>query len=411
MSRHSRRSFANSCSATLFVWILGILVLSIRPLGAEEPGIPILAWIGPPESETNELRYRELAEAGFTHNFSSFANIEAMQKALDVAQATGIKQFISIPELYAAPETVAERFKGHPALAGYHLRDEPSAPDFRALAKWVTRIQAIDPVHACYINLFPNYANGAQLGTATYQEHLDRFIKEVPVPFISFDHYPVVGSSLRGEWYENLEQVSAAARAAKKQFWAFALAVAHDPYPIAEIEHLRLQVFSNLAYGAQGIQYFTYWTVKSPHWNFHQAPIDADGLRTVVYDRVKQVNTEIRALTKVFHGAEVLRLGHTGKLPRGTSAFEPTFPIKALKTEEGGAVVSLLAKGDQLALVIVNRDLRSKMPLGVTFDRAANVSEVFKDGVTRPIVSVEIRAELPPGDIRVFTWNAKGGGR
>jgi hypothetical protein len=51
------------------------------------------------------------------------------------------------------------------------------------------------------------------------------------------------------------------------------------------------------------------------------------------------------------------------------------------------------------------------MPLGVSFDPAANVSEVSKDGVTRPIVSVEIRTELPPGDIRVFTWNAKGGGR
>ena len=395
----------------LIVCILGILVLSIRAPGAEEPGIPILAWIGPPEAETNEVRYRELADAGFTHNFSGFSNIDAMEKALNVAQATGIKQFVSIPELQSAPEMVAERFKGHPALAGYHLRDEPSAADFLALAKWVKQIQAIDPVHACYINLFPNYANGPQLGTPTYKEHLDRFIKEVPVPFISFDHYPVVGNSLRGEWYENLEQVSAAARAAKKPFWAFALAVAHNPYPIAEIEHLRLQVFSNLAYGAQGIQYFTYWTVKSPHWNFHQAPIEVDGKRTVVYDRVKQVNSEIRGLAKVFKDAEVLRVGHTGKLPLGTRAFEPALPIKALKTGESGAVVSTLAKGDQLALVIVNRDLRSNMPLEVIFDRAANVSEVFKDGATRPIASAEIHAELPPGDIRVFTWNAKGDGR
>ncbi|HET6407316.1 MAG TPA: beta-galactosidase [Chthoniobacteraceae bacterium] len=401
MIRHSR-AFTNLCFANLCV--LGILVLSVRPLGAEELGIPILAWVGPPESETSEGRYRELAEAGFTHNFSNFSNTDAMRKALDVAQATGIKQFISCPELHAAPEIVAERFKGHPALAGYHLRDEPSAADFPALAKWVTRIQSIDPVHPCYINLFPNYANGAQLGTATYKEHLDRYLNEVPVPLVSFDHYPVVGHSLRGEWYENLEQVSSAAKASQKPFWAFALSVAHDPYPIAEIEHLRLQIFSNLAYGAQGIQYFTYWTVKSPHWNFHQAPIEVDGTRTVVYDRVKQVNSEIRALAKVFHGAEVLSVGHTGKLPRGTSAFEPTFPVKNLKTGETGAVISRLAKGNQIAFVIVNRDLRSKMPLAVTFDPAARITEVTKEGTTRSISSQDYQSELTAGDIRVFTW-------
>src|SRR4029434_816957 len=286
----------SSCGTTLLVCLLAAIILPIHEARAEATGFPILAWSGPPVAETNADRYRELAEAGFTHNFSGFSNVDGMQKALDVAQAAGIKQFISIPELLRDPEKVAERFKDHPALAGYYLRDEPSVADFPALAKWTRRIQAVDSIHPSYINLFPNYANGQQLGTATYQEHLDRFIKEVPVPVISFDHYPVVGSSLRDEWYENLERVSATAKAAKKPFWAFALAVAHGPYPIAELEHLRLQVFSDLAYGAQGIQYFTYWTPKSAEWNFHQAPIEVDGKRTPVYDRVKQVNSEIRAL-------------------------------------------------------------------------------------------------------------------
>lgn len=331
MNRRIPRSFANSCIA-IFTCIVGIFALSVQSSFAEgDPRIPILAWSGPPANETNAERYRELADAGFTHNYSGFANADAMEKALDVARAVGIKQFISIPELQTNPEKIAERFKGHPALAGYYLRDEPNAADFPALAAWTKRIQSIDAAHPCYINLFPNYANSGQLGSATYQEHLDRFIKEVPVPWLSFDHYPVVGKSVRGEWYENLELVSAAAKSARKPFWAFALAVAHDPYPIAEIEHLRLQVFSNLAYGAQGIQYFTYWTSESPHWNFHQAPIDTKGKRTVVYDRVKQVNAEIRALSQAFLSAEVLRVGHTGDLPRGTRAYEPVPPVVELK--------------------------------------------------------------------------------
>jgi hypothetical protein len=408
MSRRLPGTFANLRHVIMncLLGITGLAVL-ISSSSANEPAIPILAWSGPPANETNVERYRELAEAGFTHNFSSFANADAMQQALDVAHAAGIKQFISIPELQSAPEKVAERFKGHPALAGYYLRDEPSAADFPALAAWAKRVQAVDANHLCYLNLFPNYANPGQLGTATYKEHLDRFIREVPVPFISFDHYPVVGkASVRGEWYENLELVSAAAKAAKKPFWAFALAVAHDPYPIAQIEHLRLQVFSNLAYGAQGIQYFTYWTVKSPHWNFHEAPIDAEGKRTAVYDRVKKVNAEIRALSNLFAGAEVLQVGHTGTLPRGTRAYEPASPIATLKTENGGAVVSLLANSKRRILAIVNRDLHANLPLAVTFLPDAKIREVTKEREIRPVAAGGFNADLSPGDIRVLTWDA-----
>src|SRR5688572_3935949 len=89
--------------------------------------IPVLAWHGPPADETTVERYRELADAGFTHNYSNFPNSAAMAAALDVAQSAGIKQFVAIPELATAPAEVAGRFKNHPALAGYYLADEPGS--------------------------------------------------------------------------------------------------------------------------------------------------------------------------------------------------------------------------------------------------------------------------------------------
>ena len=396
-----------------FLSALKLLPLSVFFVGqvpvqaAELPAadrIPVLAWAGPPQAETNAERYRELADAGFTHNYSSFSNADEMEKALNVAQAAGIRQFINIPELESAPEKIAERFKAHPALAGYYLRDEPSASDFPKLAEWTKRIQAVDATHPCYINLFPNYGTPAGYGTATYPEYLDRFVKEVPVPWISFDHYPVVGKTVRGEWYENLELVRAAAKAANKPFWAFALAVAHNPYPIATLEHLRLQVFSNLAYGAQGIQYFTYWTLKSPHWNFHEGPIDNEGKRTAVYDRVKQVNAEIKALSPVFLGAKVIQVSHTGPKPSGTRAYESEAPVVAFDAGAKGALVSLLAKGRQRHLVIVNRDLHANMPLKLKFEPNAKISEVGKDGIPHHLAAMEFSSEVTPGDIRVLSW-------
>ena len=384
--------------------VLSLLFGTSMALAENPERIPIIAWSGPPSNETTVERYRELAECGFTHNYSGFSNADAMAKALDVAHAAGVKQFVSIPELANAPEETAKRFKSHPALAGYYLRDEPSAGDFPALATWMKRIQAVDAAHPCYVNLFPNYANAAQLGTPTYQAHVAKYVAEVPAPFISFDHYPVVGDRLRGEWYENLEIISSAAREAKKPFWAFALAVAHGPYPVATLEHLRLQAFSNLAYGAQAIQHFTYWTVKSTDWNFHEGPIGLDGKRTAVFDRVKQVNREVQAVAPIFLNATVLGVGHTPPLPAGTRAYQPVPPVTSVTTDGGGAVVSLLEKGKAWYLVVVNRELTKEVSVAVKFDGAIPLSRIEKDGRKTGLSGTGHKVSLPPGDMAIFAW-------
>jgi len=385
-----------------------LLAFALSSIAATAPPaqIPVLAWAGPPATETTPERYRELADAGFTHNFSSFPNAEAMAAALDIAHAEGLQQLVSIPELENSPEEIARRFKSHPALAGYYLRDEPAASDFPKLAAWAKRIQAVDVEHPVYLNLFPNYATPAQLGTATYPEYLARFMEEVPVPFLSFDHYPVVGKTLRPEWYENLEQVRAAAGKAGKPLWAFALAVAHDPYPVPSVAELRLQVFSDLAYGAQAIQYFTYWTLPSDTWNFHEAPIGKDGKRTAVYDRVKQVNAEIRGLSRAFLGSKVLSVGHTGELPRGTVLFAPEAPVKSVETPGGGAVVSLLAKGESRFFAVVNRDFLAPLTITLKFDGSAPVQQLGKDGAVRPMADARLIVES--GDVLVLTWQTSG---
>jgi hypothetical protein len=389
---------------------LAVVLLALIAVagGAEETtdAIPILAWGGPPADQTTPERYRELAEAGFTHNYSGFGNVAQMRAALDIAHAAGLKAFASLPQLKEEPENTARQLRDHPALAGYYLRDEPSAADFAELAEWERRVRSADPDHPCYINLFPNYATPGQLGTATYREHLDRFVSTVPVGFISFDHYPVVGNSLRPEWYDNLEQIAAVAGGAKKPFWAFVLAVAHNPYPVPTIEHLRLQAFSNLAYGAQGIQYFTYWTSKSDVWDFHDGPIDVEGKRTVVYDRVKQVNAEIRGLQSVFAGARVLKSGHTGALPHGTKAYQPEKPVLNLKTN-GGAVVSTVEKKGRHHLVVVNRDFNNSMKLEVEFDPSAKIHEMRKDGSSVPIEEHSAIRQVNGGDIVVFRWDPR----
>lgn len=234
-------------------------------------------------------------------------------------------------------------------------------------------------------------------------------MRDVPELPISFDYYPIVGDQLREGWYGNLQRIADAARAARRPFWAFALSVAHDPYPVPTAAQLRLQVYTDLAYGAQTIQYFTYWTPPAnPTWDFHSAPIDRQGKRTVVYDRVKKVNAELKNLSPVFVGSRVDKIGHTGsRLPLGTQRYEPIWPVIELAAESG-AVVSHLAAGDRRYLVVVNRNFQEPMDIAVKLDPAARASLVNKDGQLHPVTAHPYQAVVPAGDVAIFAWTAAG---
>ncbi len=378
-------------------------VLSVRAFAAGR--FPIHAWASVPADQTTAQRYRELADCGFTSSFSGFPDPKSAAAALDVAQSAGVKLFISLPQLADNPEATARRFMYHPALGGYHLQDEPSAAEFPKLARWTARIEAVDRSHPCYINLFPTYADAQQLGCPTYQEYVDRFISRVPVRFISFDHYPIVGGQVRGDWYQNLEIIRNASINTRKPFWAFCLSVAHGPYPVPTIAHLRLQAFSDLAYGAQCIQYFTYWTPSDSPWNFRDGPIDARGNRTATYSLVKQMNAEIQALAPVFLGCRVLSVAHTDPQPAGTTAYRPAEPVKSLQTDGSGALVSLLANSGHRYLAVVNRDIAKPMTLRIAFAPAASVRSVDKTGISKPLPDASYSGQLDPGDICLFAWN------
>lgn len=381
----------------------------MRQNGTQEmsdPGkeIPVLAWYSIPPGETTLARYKELKETGITYSLSTFPDVESMSSALDTAQKAGIKLIVSCPELKSNTEETVRRFMSHQAVAGYMLRDEPNRSDFNDLGEWAKKIESVDDKHFCYLNLFPNYASEEQLGTKTYKEYVDLFIKEVPLKFLSFDHYPVIGDSLRYNWYENLEIISDAARRAEIPFWAFSLSVAHGPYPIPTIAQLRLQVYSDLAYGAQGIQYFTYWTPYDTAWMFNNGPISLEGKRTIVYDRIKSMNNEIKNLSEVFHGAKVVSVAHTGnKIPAGTKQLmELPKQIKTLKTEGIGAVVSVLKNGEYSYLVIVNRDFIKSMKLSI--ECSPKVEKVFKDGSVSPADTYQRDIEIDPGDAAIYKW-------
>ncbi|BBO32569.1 hypothetical protein PLANPX_2181 [Lacipirellula parvula] len=413
--------FFNICR-NCFLAVVGFVLVSAVTAVAAEPAVtvndgpllPIFAWEGVPAAEATPERFKELADAGFTISFSGAPDNATVTKMLDAAETAGVKLYISSAELHSDPEGTARLFKNHPALGGYHLVDEPSAKSFGDLGAWTRRIQSVDAEHPVYINLLPTYGNPEGWGTPDYATYVERFLAEVPTQQLSYDHYPIVQGAadspvtLRSDFYENLEICSAAAREANRPLWTFALLVAHTPYPIPTLAHLRLQAYSDLAYGTDTLQYFTYWTPVSTIWNFHEAPINPEGKRTPTYDLVKAFNAELQAVRGVFVGSQVESVGHTGAaIPAGTKPFAAAAPIKSLQTEGTGVVASRLAKGDQRFLVLVNRDLHQPTTATVEFDGSTRVSAVAKDGTLQPLEGATHSVAIEPGDVAIYAWQAE----
>ena len=390
------------------IWTMAALAAALLLAGCtakkEKVELPILAWYSIPEENISLERFQELKEAGFNVNLSSVGSFDKALASLDYGEQTGVKIVFSCHDMWEDPEGIAAKVKDHPALFGYSLGDEPNNARFPVLADMADRLRSVDPDHVIYVNLFPNYAPDEVLGS-TYPEHVRKYIEEVRPPLVSFDFYPVTEDGIRERWWENLEVISRESAAAGLPFWAFALSTAHKPYPIPTMASLRLQFYTDLAYGAQGLQYFTYWNPVPGTWDFHDAPIDLDGNRTPVYDLVKAMNAELQARADIFVGDKVLQVRHTGEtVPPGvTPLTDLPEPLTALDTHGNGAVVSLLENGGFRYLMLVNRSLDEGFDYDIAFAR--KVERIGRDGKAFKVPAKGTQTfHLEEGDCAIFRW-------
>ena len=329
--------------------------------------IRIISWGGIAADKADTL-YSLAKECGFDMHLGMYRAQESAIASMDAAARKGIDVIISFPQIKDSTESAVALIKEHPALYAYHLKDEPDTSDFGWLADLSEKIKELDPSHPCYINLLPNWAWGVD----EYAENLKMFASEFDLPFYSFDSYPIVEvdgcAQVRPDWYRNLEEFSDMARSHGKPFWGFALAKAHsisDPwpdtvYPEPTLGQLCLQVFSNLLYGAQAIQYFNFTGIVNP--------VTCE--RLPAFELVKQVNSEVRAYSPVFAGCSVLGVWHVGdSIPCGTKPLEtmPHKKVKSLQISGNGGVVALIENGSQTYLAIQNRDCINYAILNISF--------------------------------------------
>lgn len=358
--------------------------------------IPLISWGGIPADKADTL-FALGKECGFDMHLGLYSKQTNAMLTMDAAERAGMGIIINFPQLKDSTESVIPLIKNHPALVAYHIKDEPVADDMPALKELIDKISLLDSSHPCYVNLLPNWSWGVD----EYVSNIDRFASEFDLPFYSFDHYPIVEVNgevkVRPEWYRNLEEFSAMARSHGKPFWAFALATSHSitvpqiaHYPEPTLGQIRLQVFSNLLYGAQAIQYFTYAGL-----------VDVSTCtKKPLFDIVQKVNSQVKSHSHVFHGCQVRGVWHTGdSIPSGTEMLSgmPHRKVKQLKTDGNGAVVSLIENDRNAYLAVQNRDCENRMILEILFKRRVKIltGEGEKDSNGEKI-------EIDPGDVVIF---------
>ncbi|RKP58305.1 hypothetical protein D7Z26_02060 [Cohnella endophytica] len=330
---------------------------------------PIGLWVPPPAHEVSVERYKEIRDAGFTFVIG-FREIEhgeeAVIKALDCAQANGLKYLVSDPRVknldvteLSAMEPLVSLFSSHPAYLGHLFFDEPGADQFDRLATLARSYESHAPDGLAYVNLLPDYASAQQLGTETYADHVERFLLTFKPKVLSYDYYPLrMNGSIKATYFANLWTISEACRLHQVPFWLFIQALSYNGTHREPNEaEIRWQVNMSLAFGAKGIQYFTYWTPEPANGEtFEKALIGKDGSKTLTYWNVQNVNREVASVGPILQSLQSEGLLVSGEALAGVEHTLQSFgPVTALEGDP--AIAGCFSSGNQPhALFVVNRD-------------------------------------------------------
>lgn len=251
-------------------------------------------WVDPPADEKMDQRYRELAEANFTLVIGGFGakDKQAIQKQIQLCEKYDLRLLIK------TTDTEPEALLGSPTCWGINLRDEPAAWDFSNLRTAVDKLRQTSPGKLAYINLFPNYAGPAQLGTDNYDQHVSRFVNEVEPDVLSMDHYPMMapGADGRKGYCDNLEVMRKYSLQKNIPFWNFFNTMPFGPHYDPTEAQLRWQIYTSLAYGAKGVLYFCYYTPAGDEFPKGGAIIARDDRKTRHYDEAQRINQAIKNL-------------------------------------------------------------------------------------------------------------------
>jgi hypothetical protein len=345
-------------------------------------------WCAPPLAQFDDQRAAEIAGAGFSIVGAPCEgpfDPAAQLKALDVAARHGLKMWVADPRFNerarAVPDweeqmaAAVDLYRGHEALGGYFVTDEPTADQFDNLAVVVETLQALDPDHIAYINLLADYVPG--LGTSSYREYVERFVSTVHPQILSYDYYPFTVDGDRRTFFDNLAVIRAVALRHDLPFVLIVLAMPHAVYRDPTEAELSWQALHALAYGAKGISYFAYWTpVDVPFQDvmkFRHGLIEG-GAATEHYGQAARLNRVITGL------AREMEPFHSVRVADSTGRSGPSLPVGPIAGVAGGrATIGVFQDpSGRRVVLLANHDYRRGATLSLAFASGDRLTERYE---------------------------------
>ena len=376
--------------------------------------------------QPGDIKY--VKECGFNLCMEE-ATSDRIEKLLTYMEGTGLKL---LPYSYsfglddkgdtwkAKMSTFVNKFKNNPLVVGWDFGDEPQWAGLAAYQQRYEYLKKLDDSHFISYNLVGQMSKPFTGPCKDLSAYVDSIGERFDLDVLSSDYYPI--SIYKGQFrvnykgfFENLSVFSKKSKEIGIPMWNYCESMEYETgdvkIPAATVPYLSFAIFSALSYGSQGIVYWPYWLNPStPTYNLISALVDQEGNRSQAWYAAQKVNFQIRALTPVFLGAEMVEVRHTGMIGMdGTYPYIKDFgPLEELSNDVKGVLVSHLQNDGHNYLVIVNHDVVNKQKVKMKFRSNLNVTQ-FKASdsgkLTTSKVKSNLNATLSPGGYAIFEWH------
>jgi hypothetical protein len=193
------------------------------------------------------------------------------------------------------------------------------------------------------------------INSNSYEDYVYRWAKQRP-DFLMTDHYPWQTSGMSSTYFSDLEVVRRQSLSAEIPFWSYIQSFENSGLSQPTANQMRHQVYSNLAYGCKGINYFLYWTPGSS--TMTNGIILADGTtNTTLYNAATTINTEVGNLGAILSTLTSDTVYHTGSsIPEGTTLLPADYFIKPSNASSSTIISTFKVINGKKYILIVNRD-------------------------------------------------------
>jgi hypothetical protein len=317
-------------------------------------------------------------------------NREGNIKTLDMGHKHGLKVYVYDGRVNQGDDQIRAMvadYKSHPALAGYYVTDEPDTARLAASIVMQNKVKALDPSKDAYINHLPDWAIDPK---EDYENSfLPRYIDGVgkdKLNYLAYDNYPYKrGHRLEKTYFNNLEVIRRVGLKYNVKTSSCLQSFGMGFNNVVELrrpntDEMRMNVYSNLAYGVKNAVWYTYYTQDNltPKFTMYKSVIDSAGVITDMYEPFKQLNGEMKQLGKTLINLDAMEVYHTGdSLWLGTK-LPPADFIAQITDKKAEVILSRFvhkSSGKQY-LMVVNRSFKKSAQL--TIQLKAGVKKVME---------------------------------